>query len=210
LEQVMEKSPKPSARRRVSLGAIRNPECEEALLTAATEILEERGYRGFTIQAVVTRAQSSKPTIYRRWRNKCALIMAVYNKMGEKALVLPSPSSLEQELVEYLRSVWQWWATTHAGEVVRSMITEAQLEPDSITNLREVFLPARSRILFIILERAKARGDIPVNFEMRYVVGLLMGTSWMRLLTDDLKNVAEIDELVRVVAGGLRSLARSS
>lgn len=58
--------PKPvKARSRSSIGAVRSPQSTEAILEAAAAILEERGYQAFTMDALVERAGSSKPTIYR-------------------------------------------------------------------------------------------------------------------------------------------------
>jgi AcrR family transcriptional regulator len=193
----------PQKVRRVSLGAVRNPASEEAILQAAGEILEEEGYSGFTIQAVVSRAQSSKPTIYRRWRNKCSLIMAVYERGGEATLEMPDTGSLEEDLVSYLTAVWKWWTSSRAGEVLRSFVTEAQLDPASVKELREDFIPRRARLLRAIFQRAALRGDIKSGSCVDTAVALLMGISLMRLMADHAMNAGDIKNAVRIVVEGI-------
>ena len=73
-------------RSRVSHGAVRSEETHRAIIEAAAAILEESGYAGFTLDAVVKRAGSSKPSIYRWWKNKAALIVEVYERSGEAGL----------------------------------------------------------------------------------------------------------------------------
>ena len=59
---------------RGSIGAIRNPESDAAIMAAARDLLAEKGYGAFTMSEVARRAHASKPTLYRRWDNKAALI----------------------------------------------------------------------------------------------------------------------------------------
>ena len=87
---------KPSRR---SIGAVRNSEAHRSILAAAAEILNESGYAGFTIEAVARRAGASKPTIYRWWTGKAALIMEVYELDRKEALSVSDRGSLERELI---------------------------------------------------------------------------------------------------------------
>ena len=75
----------PRPRRRASIGARRSPETEAAVKDAARAILAEKGYAGFSIDAVSRRAGAGKPTIYRWWKNRADLLMEVYaaEKAGE-------------------------------------------------------------------------------------------------------------------------------
>lgn len=43
---------------------------EDAILTAALELLAETGYADMSMDAIAARARSSKATIYRRWPGK--------------------------------------------------------------------------------------------------------------------------------------------
>ena len=62
----------------------RGAELEEALLEAAWQELEERGYAGLTMENVATRAGTSRPVIARRWRSKAELTIATLRHQIQK------------------------------------------------------------------------------------------------------------------------------
>lgn len=192
-------------RSRSSIGAVRNPASTEAILSAAAEILEEAGYRAFTIEAVCKRAGASKPTIYRWWRNKGDLIRDVYEHSGEASLAYPNTGSMEKDLADHLHSLWDWWRTTRAGEALRSFITEIQLDPTSLANFREDFLARRERVLRAIFSRAIARGDLRPDASVDAAVAMLTGMSWLHLLTDNLETESAIDEAIQILCAGIRA-----
>jgi AcrR family transcriptional regulator len=84
-------------RSRSSIGAVRSPQSTEAILEAAAAILEERGYRAFTMDALVERAGSSKPTIYRWWKNKGALLRDVYERTALTFVTQPDTGDLNKD-----------------------------------------------------------------------------------------------------------------
>lgn len=183
---------------------MRSAETTEAVLAAAAEILEEFGYAGFTLDAVVKRAGSSKPTIYRWWRNKSALIRDVYERSGEGSLKVPDTGNLERDLTHHLTDLWRWWRTSHSGEVFRSLITELQLHPDSIEEFRGDFMHRRSRVLRSIFANSAKRGDDFDALGIEAAIGLLTGLSWLHLLTANLQDEAIIADAAGVVARGLQ------
>jgi AcrR family transcriptional regulator len=195
---------KPGQRRsRTSLGAVRNPASHEAILVSAAEILEDQGYGGFTMDAVVKRAASSKPTIYRWWRNKGALIMDVYERAGEAALRQCDTGDLEADLTAHIQSLWAWWGASRSSEAIRSFIIEAQRSPQAIEELRERFVPRRERAVREIFARAVERGEIERGPEMDAAITLLMSASWLALMTGNFADIDQVTPLVRVVTQGV-------
>lgn len=202
-QSIISKSPKPLARSRVSIGAVRSPESTEAILKAAAEILEESGHKAFTLDAVVAKAGASKPTIYRWWGSKAALIRDVYEHSGEASLVVPDTGALADDLTAHLDSLWHWWASTRSGEALRSFITEIQLNPDSLQEFRDSFLPRREYTLRRIFMRAVERGEIPKGPQIETAVSMLTGLSWLHLLTGNLGARNHIRDAVTIVVKGL-------
>ncbi|EPK0738285.1 Bacterial regulatory proteins, tetR family [Klebsiella pneumoniae] len=196
---------KQKSRSRLSIGAVRSPESTEAILKAAADILEENGYKDFTLDAVVARAGASKPTIYRWWGSKAALIREVYELSGEASLVIPSTGSLEQDLNIHLGSLWNWWRTTRSGEALRSFITEIQLKPESLEEFRKIFLPRRERSMRRIFDQALARGEIKDATGIEAAASMLTGLSWLHLLTGNLEATQQIEQGVKIVAQGLKA-----
>ena len=62
------------------IGRPRDHNRDDAIESAAIEILQEVGYERCTIQAIATRALASKATIYRRWKNKQELVLSAVNR----------------------------------------------------------------------------------------------------------------------------------
>jgi AcrR family transcriptional regulator len=198
--------PKPAkARSRSSIGAVRSPQSTEAILEAAAAILEERGYQAFTMDALVERAGSSKPTIYRWWKSKSALLRDVYERTALTFVTQPNTGDLEKDLIVHLRSLWHWWRTSSAGETLRSLIAEIQHESTALEEFRKEFLPRRERTLRKIFARAVESADIQHGPAVDSAVSMLTGMSWLHLVTADLENLEDIDRAVAIIVKGLRS-----
>ncbi|WP_281015677.1 TetR family transcriptional regulator, partial [Mesorhizobium sp. M00.F.Ca.ET.216.01.1.1] len=74
----------------------RNPESADAIVEAAEAVLREAGYAGFSIEAVARRARAGKPTIYRWWPSKAALLIEVYQR--QKHVETPDTGNVEDDL----------------------------------------------------------------------------------------------------------------
>src|SRR5215831_25504 len=62
------------AQGRARRGRSRDPEVDEAIMTAAMDLLAEIGYARLTMDQVAARARVGKASLYLRWRNKVALV----------------------------------------------------------------------------------------------------------------------------------------
>lgn len=63
-------------------GRPRREGTDEAILSVARTLLEERGYGELTVDAVADRAGVAKTTVYRRWPSKGALVAALIPPPG--------------------------------------------------------------------------------------------------------------------------------
>jgi AcrR family transcriptional regulator len=127
---------------------------EQAILDAAMELVVEIGYDRITMDAVATRAQASKATMYRRWPGKAELIAEGLRRRCEgEAACLPDTGSLRGDLAaavaqmaeglagdqgalflglleavrddEVLRGLFQQQATRRSGEVSAAVLGRA-------------------------------------------------------------------------------------
>jgi AcrR family transcriptional regulator len=198
-----------AGRSRPSIGAVRSPEAHRAIIEAAQTILEEKGYAGFTFDAVARLAGSSKPTLYRWWPNKAALIMEVYERTAETALAFDEDGGdLAAELEAMLNRLWSWWSETRAGEAFAGLLAEAQMSEAVQRELREAFLPRRRQVLKAIFERARARGEVAADADVDAAVALTIALGLMHLMSGTLQDRAVIPPCVRLVVDGLKTPAR--
>src|SRR5579864_6467527 len=70
-------------------GNRRNPLLHQAIIDAATEVLAKEGPTRFTIEAVAKLAGCGKPTIYRWWPSRPALLLEVFEQAVERELLPP-------------------------------------------------------------------------------------------------------------------------
>jgi AcrR family transcriptional regulator len=99
-------------------GRPRRQGADEEILTVARELLRDRGYREFTVDAISERTGIAKTTVYRRFPSKGALVAAaiapmhartdtddVTQVLRETATVLRLLSSPEGEAIDVIRAV---------------------------------------------------------------------------------------------------------
>lgn len=187
-------------KRRTSIGGRRNPESATAILDAATDILAESGLAGFSIEAVARRAGAGKPTVYRWWPTRTALLIEVYARQKETVLQVDT-GSLEGDLLAVMRRLFAFWRDTPAGPAFRSIIAEAQSDPQSLA-LLTTFLAERKQHVHALITRGIARGELPSQADRATVVELIFGFCWMRLLTGQIDRDADLPALVHHVLYG--------
>ena len=184
-------------------GAI--PTAPKAILEAAEAVLVEAGYAGFSIEAVARRARAGKPTIYRWWPSKAALLLDVYQR--QKRVDIPDTGRLEEDLVGFLKNLFAHWRETSSGSVFRSLIAEAQSDQTAAVALAG-YAEGRRTHTGQIIERAKARGEIADDIDPAVVADLVTSYAWRHLLTNRLDEPeTTIRKMVRYLLQGIAASA---
>lgn len=98
-------------------GRPRREGADEAILEVARALLEEGGYRAFSVDEIVVRTGIAKTTVYRRWPSKGTLVAA--------AIATPPPASddpyaILQETTEVLHLLRD--PDAEAIDVIRAVI----------------------------------------------------------------------------------------
>ena len=190
-----------AARGRRSIGAKRNPESADAIIEAAEAVLREAGYSGFSIEAVARRARAGKPTIYRWWPSKAALLIEVYQR--QKRVETPDTGNIEEDLVGFLKNLFAHWRDTPSGNVFRSLVAEAQSDETAAAALAD-YSKGRRGHTGRIVERAKTRGEVVADVDAEIVADLIASYAWRHLLTNRLdEDEATIRAAVRYVVRGI-------
>jgi len=100
---------------------------EEEILSAAWAELTEVGWSRFRVDSVAERAGASKASIYRRWPNRAALVMAASRLAAETVDEAPERTGhLRTDLLAALRTVATFMAGPF-GEAARGMVADAAL-----------------------------------------------------------------------------------
>jgi AcrR family transcriptional regulator len=196
---------KKTAQNRPRTGNQRNPLLHQAIIAAATEVLIKEGPTRFTIEAVAKLAGCGKPTIYRWWPFRHALLLEVYHQASKPELIEPKGKDLAKDLATTLRRVWRFWRNDCNGSLFRLILSEMMLEEEGTRYLREVFIPRRQAFTAMAFQAAKDRGEIPSETEIQFLMDLLFGYSIFRLITGQLDD----DEIPDRIGAVIAKLARS-
>lgn len=189
---------------RRSIGARRNPASAEAILEAAEAVLQEDGYSGFSIEAVARRARAGKPTIYRWWPSKAALLVEVYQRQ-KRHIVYADTGDIEEDLYLFAQSLFAQWRDTPAGNIFRSLVAEAQFDRTAAAVLAD-YAEGRRAFTGKLVERAKARGEVAGNVDPTQVADLVSSYAWIHLLTGRLdEDPDRLRAAIRTIVCGIKA-----
>ena len=185
--------------KRTSVGAVRNPESDRAILEAARTLLEEKGYAAFSLSEVARRAHASKPTLYRRWPNKAALIFELYQTGPSERSSAPLKGGLIEDMIAIVLGVWRLWRETPTGPALRALIAEAQSEASAIEALRQIYSPSVPKIARARIEHAIAIGELVPDFDTDSTLILIMAFTWSQLLTNQIDDEAAVEPIMKLI-----------
>jgi len=186
---------------RRSIGARRNPASAEAILEAAEAVLAEAGHAGFSIEAVARRARAGKPTIYRWWPSKAALLLDIYQR--QKQFAYPDTGAVEDDIAAFLTGLLANWRDTASGAIFRSIVAEAQSDESAARALAAYAADRRAQTGKMI-ERAKTRGEVAADVDPAIVADLVSSFAWTHLLTGRLDaGEQELRQAARLIIHGV-------
>jgi AcrR family transcriptional regulator len=163
-------------------GRPRSEEADRAILSAATELLAERGLGGMSMEEVAARAGVSKATVYRRWPSRGALALDAFLAEFQEQQPLPDTGTFRGDLLAALRGWIRTVTRTPAGRMLAGLVAEAQRDPALAVAWRErVIEPLRVRNT-VLVRRAVRRGEIPADVDPDVLLDLVFGSAYHRLL----------------------------
>ena len=162
----------------------------DAILDAASAILQERGYRGTTMLEVARRVSASKETLYAWFGNKSGLFQAVIrrNAVTVRAVLeghLDADAPVEEALVDVGRELAGLLLGDSAVAINRAAISEVRSEPVLARILVETGREATLPFFVRYLEQCRGRNllDFEDSWEAAETfLGLLLGDKQIRRL----------------------------
>lgn len=166
--------------------------------------MAEEGIAGFSIEAVAKRARAGKPTIYKWWPGKTALLLDVYHRQKPPNVHLDT-GTVEGDLKAFLTGIFAHWGDTGAGQVFRFVIAEAQRDEAAAASLRD-YAAERRLQSGEIFARGVARGELARTIDVGLAADMLAGFIWHRLLTGQiLRDPRQIEQAAQQMVRGLRA-----
>ncbi|MEU1406902.1 TetR/AcrR family transcriptional regulator [Streptomyces sp. NPDC005728] len=130
---------------------------EKALLDAAWEELTAGGYARFTMDAVVQRAGTSPPVLYRRWSDRDGLVRAtVAHVLEESRVDIPDTGSLREDVLTLMRTI----NATRVQLVTVMGVHLAGYYQETGTGPGDLLATGREKSADVLFDRAVGRGEI--------------------------------------------------
>ena len=169
-------------RTRVPAGAaVLQADVTEAIRQAFFAELAQCGYGRLSIEAVARRASVGKPAIYRRWRSKQDMAVALISEVAWAHLDMPDTGSLEGDVIAFLRAQYAVLTDPLAKSIIPDLLGEANRNPAlEAALLRAVRDPRRTRAAAII-RRAIKRGEVADTLNPDLALDVLAGPLYWRL-----------------------------
>lgn len=163
-------------------GRRRSSETEQAILQVTRELLVEAGVQGLTIEKVAARAGVAKTTIYRRWRDKDELALAVVLDMVEQIVEMPELGDTRAELLAFVNAAVQVLGSTLMGRVMQGLVSDLATDPELAQAFRDRVVSVRDAEVERLVARGIARGDLRPDTDAETAHELLIGPVYYRLL----------------------------
>lgn len=140
-------------------GRPRDPAVHAAILDAADALLAESGYPAVTIEAVAARAGVSRPTVYRRWPSRVAVVLAAVAR-HEDPEVAPDTGSLSGDVRAVGRAVAAVTTRPAFRTVLPGLLVDLADDPAARDALVGAWAAPRAASMAAVVDRAVARGEI--------------------------------------------------
>ena len=141
------------------IGRPRDHNREDAIESAAIELMREVGYERCTIEAIACRAKASKATIYRRWKNKQELILSAVNRYSFCSSPDISTGNLRDDLVALITEK----ATNLKGpdgDLISALLTAAKSDSELGRLIPNAMNKNADETIQIMKQNAIKRGEI--------------------------------------------------
>jgi AcrR family transcriptional regulator len=182
----------------------------DAILDAVYELLQKQSVRDLTIEAVAQRAGVGKPTIYRWWPSKAALVMDMFEERVATQFRMSDGATADATIRRSVRVLIRL-LNGFFGKVSAEIIAEGQSEPDVLREYRERYVLKRRAFSHDVIQRAKASGEFRDDVDPHLLIDMIYAPIYYRLLVRHEKLDKSFgDALVDRVMASVRQSAPSS
>jgi AcrR family transcriptional regulator len=154
-----------------------------AVIRATFEELAEAGYGALSIDDVARRAGVNKTTVYRRWPTKEDLVTTALLALPDEYFAMPNSGTIRGDLEEIACRMARIFQAVEGRAMMRILFFEGKLT--QLTRVQAHFAARREATgMPAILNRAIARGELPLGFDQKMLTDILFGTIICKALAD--------------------------
>lgn len=158
----------------------RRARSEQKILDATRELLGEEGFGSLTVEGVAARAGVAKTTIYRRYRSRNDLALAVLLDMVGDVSTRPYVEDAGTELTKLVDRTVELMSTSVMGRIMKGLVSEVAADPELAQVYRERVVTHRLADVSALVEHGIARGELRTDLDPEMVTDLLLGPIYYR------------------------------
>jgi AcrR family transcriptional regulator len=191
------------------IGRPRSQAAHDAVLKAALRLVTKRGFQSVSMNEIAAEARVGKMTLYRHWPNKAALVMDALLLLIGSETDFPDAGSAIESLRRQLDLQAAFFRSSR-GTLIRSLVAEAQSDPELAIAFRERWLDPRREGVRKIMRAAIAEGSLRSDMDIDAAIDLLYGSLYYRLLLDSgTLDERFVDAVYRQFLEGHKGLAQT-
>lgn len=183
-------------------------ESHDSILDAVYELLQQHSVRDLTIEAVAKKAGVGKPTLYKWWPTKAALVMDMLQyRFGDGPELPPAESG---EITIRLIVRWVIGAFNGPfGKVLAELIAEGQSDAAVLQEVYDQHVRDWRTATVDLIEHDKASGALAADTDPDLVIDAIFGAIYYRLLLRSAPLTEQFGEqIVDHVLRGVRTTPR--
>ena len=160
-------------------GRPRDPGYDKAILDATLEILNVSGYAGLSIDGVAAKTGVGRPTIYRRWPSKPALVIAA---LKQSSLLTPAhdTGALRDDLLAFQRDQIRMMNRPASRRITAGLVADLVSDPELAETYVGDYVGQRQAAVRVALQRGIERGELRPDADLDLIYDYLMGPLFMR------------------------------
>jgi AcrR family transcriptional regulator len=162
-------------------GRPRDPSRDDAILGATMELLASEGFARLSIEGVAHRAGVGKPTVYRRWSSKAALVMDAFERAAPP-IELPKDGTVRERLTVTLMEFCRNMRSGSIGKIMAGIVAELPSDPELAHAFRNAYLARRRRVVFELLQQGVDEGELRPDLDIELAADQLSGPFIVRKL----------------------------
>ena len=185
-------------------GRPRDEDARHRVPSAASDLLQEVGFRNVTVDAIADRARASKATVYRWWPDKASVLIEAFREAVSPEFPFADTGSLCGDIKTQLRR-FSRFLLGRRGRLLAAIVVGAQEDPEMAYALRDHWIrPLRKRGEAVLL-RYKRNGELSPEVDLDLMQDMMYAPLYYNLLTG-YTPISEkyADGLTRALLEGLR------
>lgn len=179
----------------------RSARVRRAVIEATLQVLREGTLEEFSIVRVAEVAGVNPTSIYRRWGTKERLLLDSLISEGESRAVFPDTGTLLGDLAAHVEAVAQYLRSPGGSAFIR-VLAHAR-DAEELAPERKDYLQDRLQHLEVILDRARARGEVQGPIVLRAVLDTLDAPLQVRMITGEPIEDDLPERVARLAVAGL-------